>query len=244
MLCVIVGYQAYPLNGGGQYTFFAPMFESTDSTKKFDIQNIRLEGSSGDGMDFIQVITPEATLGDTYYWMTTKGADWLEKDGWYAFDQETYLCEENGNKVELTLGQGFYITVQGQSVKVITSGGVRLSELKYPLNGGGNYTIVGNATPVDLDIQQIKLEGSSGDGMDFIQVITPEATLGDTYYWMTTEGADWLEKDGWYAFDQETYLCEENDNKVEWKAGEGFYITVNNNNVKLVLPPPASTTVK
>ncbi len=210
------------------------MFESTDSTKKLDLQDIRLEGSSGDGTDFIQVITPDAQLGDKYYWMTTEGADWLDQDGWYGFDQETLLVGDR--KVELTLGQGFYITVQKTGVKVITSGAVRLTSLGYPLNGNGQYTIVGNATPVDLDIQKLKLEGASGDGMDFIQVITPDAKLGDKYYWMTTKGADWLEQDGWYEFDQETFLCEDNENAVTMKAGEGFYITVQNTGVKLMLP--------
>ncbi len=94
------------------------MFESTDSAKKFGIEDIRLEGSDGGGADFIQVITPAATLGASYYWLTVESG-WVSKDGWYEDDFSTLLCEENGNKVEFKAGEGFYITVNGDNVKLV-----------------------------------------------------------------------------------------------------------------------------
>ena len=212
----VVGYLDYNLAYG--YNFFAPVFEKVDGTD-LKLSDIAL-ADAGDGQSFIQIVTTAGALGAAYYWVspdTTGEAtwSWFDMDAWAPVD------------FDLTDGQSFYISAGTATAKAKVSGQVRDSVFSVPLAYG--YNCVGNATPTDLDIQEMKL-ANAGDGQSFIQVVTTAGALGAAYYWVSPETTgesdwSWFDMDAWAPVSGVTYL-----------AGEGFYLSCGTANGTLELP--------
>ena len=213
----MVGYLDYNLSYG--YNFFSPVFEKVDPTEDLMLSDISL-ADAGDGESFIQIITTGGLLGPAYYWFSAMNAGtaedcWFDQDAWEPVD------------FALTDGQGFYVYSATATAKAKVNGQVRNDVFSVPLAYG--YNCVGNSTPKDVDIQEMKLE-NAGDGESFIQVVTTGGLLGPAYYWFSAMNAGtaedcWFDQDAWAPIDGVTYL-----------AGEGFYLYCATANGTLKLP--------
>ncbi len=209
---------------------FTPIFESTtvvaDGTKKLNLQDLKLRGKpEGDGFKERLIILDSAGKFSTEYtWWNAEG-EWPE--GW-SLKGDADLVED----VTINMGEGFYLDVGGNDgVSLQVSGGVNLNTLSYNLPAG--YGMAGNATPVKIDLQDVKLRGKpDGDGFKERLIILDSAGKFSTEYtWWNAEG-EWPE--GW-SLKGEADLVE----GVDFEPGEGFYLDVgNNDNVSLEIKPP------
>ena len=194
------------------------MFEKVDGSDLM-LSDISL-ADAGDGQSFIQIVTPAGALGAVYSWFSAASAGTTE-DCWFD--------EDNWEPVDFTLtdGQAFYIYASTTTAKTKVNGQVRNDVYTVPLARG--YNCVGNSTPKDLDLQEMKL-ANAGDGQSFIQVVTPAGALGAVYSWFSAASAGtsedcWFDEDNWEPISGVTYL-----------AGEGFYLYCATTSGTLELP--------
>ena len=239
----IVGYaQTTPMNASG-YSFIIPTFKDVGAgTATYDLQNIKLINGYGDGgTEAIYVYDSTANLtGDYYYWGTVEdsaGDMDYAVDGWYNGSYGSELVEN----VTLPIGTGLYLNISmfSTGVKVQFAGEVYQDVVVQPLAPG--YNMIGNSTPIAINLQDIKLDGGYGDGgTEAIYVYDSTANLtGDYYYWGTIEDSagdmDYA-VDGWYNGSYGTDLVE----GVVLQPGQGLYLNISmfSTNAKIVLPNP------
>ena len=216
----IVGFQNKGLKNIN-YNLLVPSFQRIDS-EEIDIQEIKLEGGVGDQTEFIVALDADGIADDQYYWLNeSQGME----PGWY----------DNGwNPIEgvtFKQGQGFYIYEPNEvEIKIPFSGQVDMGEQKIPV--GLKYSIVGNSSARDLDLQKIKLEGGLGDQTEFIVVLDKDGIADDQYYWLNeSQGMEpgWYDN-GWNPIEDVTV-----------KAGDGLMI-YQPNEIKSFLVLPAIET--
>ncbi len=212
---LVVGYQTYELEKG--YNLYAPVFESTTETA-YNLQDIKMIGALNEGNDFVQLITTGGSLGKIYRWYDGDNSP-DGGEGWY--DGDDYVTD-----VMLTADRGFYICAYTAGVSLQTSGAVRLGKLPISLEKG--YTVIGNSSPVDIDLTDIKLIGALNEGNDFVQLITTGGSLGKKYCWYDGDNSP-DGGEGWYDGDDplESYPI---------KAGQGLYICAYTAGASLELP--------
>lgn len=204
------------------YNFIIPTFQDVGAgTATYDLQNIKLVDAAGDMTEYIVGYDDAACLsGDTYYWLTEDG--YGMPDGWY--DDSDNLIEG----VTVPLGTGFYLNCPTDGVKVQYAGQVHSGALTTVLPQVG-YNMIGNATPVTIDLQNIKLIDAAGDMSEYIVGYDDAACLsGDTYYWLTDDGYGL--PDGWY---------DDSDNLIEGvilEPGQGLYLNCPTDGVSVQLP--------
>ena len=211
----IVGYATRPINQG--FSVNTPTFvDVTSDDDTIDLQSLVVVDGVGSQGESIQVLGANGVMtGVTYYWLT---ADDIGEAGWYDDNWEKY---EN---VKLNKGDGLiFATVAGANLQ--SSGKVVIGETEVTLNAG--FTVAGNNTNRDLDLQDLKIKDGVGSQGESIQVLGSNGVMtGVTYYWLTE--AD-IGEDGWY---------DDNWEKIEGvtvKAGEAFVFAAVNG-AKLVLP--------
>ncbi len=204
------------------------MFEST--TESATVQEMKLCGNFlGDGgSEQLQLLDEEGNPGATYVYV---------KGEWLGEGAEDAWCDGGSLKpvttIELKQGKGFYIksSSKDDEIKVQTSGSVKLANTEVSLPGG--YTIVGNASPVNLDIQRFKLSGSYlGDGgSEQLQLLDEEGNPGATYVYVKGE---------WLGEGAEDAWCDGGSLKpitLSVKAGEGLYLKTGDG-VTFITPSP------
>ena len=214
------------------YNFIAPTFKDvTANTATYDLQNIKLVGANvGDGAsDYIEIWNENGAMTDTAYFYVTE-AQGYDHDGWVTeMMGDTYV-----DNVTLPLGQGFYLYVgSGNDVQVQYNGEVTKGNLTSPELPFG-YNIVGNATPVTVDLQQIQLLGANvGDGAsDYIEVWNENGAMTDTAYFYVTS-AQGYDHNGWVTeMMGDTYAT-----NVEYAPGQAFFLYVGSgDDVQVKLP--------
>ena len=214
------------------YNFIAPTFKDVAAqTATYDLQNIKLLGDNvGDGLsDYIEIWDDAGAMTDTQYFYVTE-AQGYDHDGWVTeMMGDTYVED-----VALPLGQGFYLYVSsGDDVQVqyageVVKGNLTSTELPY------GYNIVGNATPNDVDLQQIELLGENvGDGLsDYIEVWDDTGSMTDTQYFYVTDDQGY-DHDGWVTeMMGDTYAT-----GVTYVPGQAFFLYVSSgDDVQVKLP--------
>ena len=97
--------------------------------------------------------------------------------------------------------------------------------------------MVGNATPVALDLQQIKLIDAAGDGMtdDIVGYDSDACLTEEDYYWQTVDAA-WvdIQQDGWYN----GMMSDELVTGYTLQPGQGFFLYLGTEGVKVQFPAP------
>lgn len=211
------------------YQFIVPTFVDVgSSTAKYNLQGIIPIGAAGDAVsDCLEIWTDGFTDGSGYYWCTYEGGGCAEEgqDGWYIDDMRV-------TDVDLPMGTGLYANFSSEDVTIQYAGQVYQGTVKTePLNG---YSIVGNSTPVPVNLQQIIPLGAAGDGVsDCIEIWEDGFTDGSGYYWCTYDGGGCAEEgqDGWY-------LDDERVTDVTIDPGKGFYMNLSSEDVVIQLPDP------
>ena len=184
-----MGYATRDVNAG--FSVKAPTFIDIGATANdIDLQNISLIDSEGWGADQIQVLgTDGVVTDDVYYWYNANEAG--EVAGWYDINWAPI------SGVKIAQAAGMILSCSG-AVKLQTSGQVLAGKQEIPLYVG--FTVAGNNTNIDLDLQDLKLVGSEGWGADQIQVLGEDGVVTDeVYYWYNAGEAG--NDAGWYDID-------------------------------------------
>ena len=229
----IVGYLDQEMTYSMGYNFIIPTFTDVNSaTATYNLDNVQVVNGDGSGMtEAIIGYTSDATLsGDEYYWNTA--ADTFagpEEDCWV----NGVMGDQKVTSVTLPLGTGLYLYLGTEGASVRYAGQVCQDNVTTDLTLG--YNMVGNATPVALDLNAIKLTGADGSGMtEAIIGYTSDATLsGDEYYWNTA--ADTFagpEEDCWVN----GVMGDEKVTGVTIQPGQGFFLYIGTEGAKMVLP--------
>ena len=227
-----MGYQAIDIPTG--YSMYTVTFQNVTGGE-FDLTSVKLYNSANKEMDDDNSTTPTqrsrgrvqfqkidldtGNLITTSYDFTSRNGTGWRKDG---------VAVEKG-VVTFKDGEGIYINnSQGDSVKLFVSGQVALNPITTAIPNG--YSIIGNMTPVRVDVTEIKLLNSVKKEMDDDNTVSPsqrsrgrvqfqklDATTGNltaTAYDYTTKGNVGWRKDN-VAIEAKTEYLE---------PGEAIYI--------------------
>ena len=181
-----MGYATRDVNAG--FSVKAPTFIDIGATANdIDLQNLSLIDSEGWGADQIQVLgTDGVVTDDVYYWYNAAEAG--DSAGWYNDAWELIT------NVKIAQAAGVILSCSG-AVKLQTSGQVLAGKQEIPLYAG--FTVAGNNTNIDHDLQDLKLIGSEGWGADQIQVLGDDGVVTDeVYFWYNAGEAG--DDAGWY----------------------------------------------
>lgn len=208
-----------------------PTFKDiTTGTASYDLQSIKLIGAAGDGSsESIVVYDADALVtGEEYFYQTVDGYG-APKDGWY---------DDGDNEVtgvKLPLGTGLYMYLTDGSVEIQFAGEVTQSAIETEFENVG-YNMIGNGTPVPIDLQDIKLVGAVGDGSsESIVVYDADALVtGEEYFYQTEDGYG-AAVDGWYDPDDQLV------SGYTLEPGQGVYVYITNEGVKFRLPSCMNT---
>jgi len=201
----IVGFQTRDVEGG--YTLSTPVFIPVGGGD-YDLANFKLgPDAAGDGTEVIQVLDTEGLVPATYVWLNENmGMD----PGWY--DNDTWAPVT----AKIPAGNGFLMSANA-AMAITTSGEVAGQDTVVTFPAG--YSVLGNCSPVDLDIQKMTLPATAaGDGTEVIQVLDTEGLVPATYVWLNENmGQD----PGWYDNDTWAPIT------ATVKAGEAFLFSAN-----------------
>jgi len=164
------------------YSLYTPTFSDV-GTDGIDIQNIKLKNASGDETEKITTFTAAGALNASYLYLNeTVGME----PGWYNSNWEP--IEEI-----VEAGKGFLVWNTAGTAAFEVSGEVAKGPLEIPVSLG--YSIMGNSTPVEIDIQDIVLVGANGDETEKITTFTAAGALNSSYLYLNeTVGME----PGWY----------------------------------------------
>lgn len=139
-------------------------------------------------------------------------------EGW--IDPDTYALAEDS----IAPGQSILIDSSMGDVKVTFVGQVGTGSIKIDSISGFNF--VGNASPVDIDIQAITLGGDSVLALvDSIQILDDGGAVEKQFMW-----DDGTFAEGW--IDPDTYTAAE----FTLEAGKGVLIDTSMEGVEITLP--------
>ena len=218
----IVGYQDYPLAKG--YNLYSPVFESLNETMSLQELKLKGEAITGGGANFICLLDNDGVFQGSYGWWTPGDGTGAEEGCWFDGDAWSMIEETVG------AGQGFYIYSEDEGLSVQSSGSVKLTAYSKELAKG--YNLVGNCSPADLDIQNIKLVGETvtGGGANFICLLDNDGVFQGSYGWWTPGDGTGAEEGCWFDGDAWSMI----EDTVA--AGQGLYIYAEDAGLKLELP--------
>ena len=214
----IVGYQKVELQPG--FNFVAPQFTAVGGGA-IDLQSIKLDVADEDatGGDNIQILDEGGGTVAQYYWLPPE-ASGAETAGWF---------DENFDPAEVSVENGLSVLLESSDELSVTVSG-EVSPEDFTVASVAGFNFVGNASPVAIDIQDIKLgiadeEASGGDN---IQILDDGGATIAQYYWLPPE-ASGAEAAGW--FDENFDAAE-----VELAPGQGFLIEASENDISIRMP--------
>ena len=230
----IVGYQnTTPVNSSG-YNFIIPTFVDVGANEAvYDLNNIKIVGGDGSGMtEMIIGYDDEACLsGVDYYW--NSAADTImgpAEDCWVT----EVMGETKAENVKLPAGTGLYLMLGTEGATVQYAGQVSASAVVVQ-NLVPGYNMVGNASPVEIDLNDMKIIDGDGSGMtEMIIGYDDEACLsGIDYYWNSE--ADTImgpAEDCWVT----EVMGETKAEGIKLQPGEGVYLMLGTEGAKLSIP--------
>ena len=222
-----------PVNSSG-YNFIIPTFVDVGANEAtYDLSNIKIVGGYGDGMTEIIIGYDDAAClsGVDYYW--NSAADslvGLEEDCWVT----DVMGDTKAENVKLPAGTGLYLSLGTAGATIQYAGQVSDSEIIVQ-NLVAGYNMVGNATPVEIDLNDIKIVGGYGDGMTEIIIGYDDAAClsGVDYYWNSAvDSLVGLEEDCWVT----DVMGDTKAENIKLQPGEGVYLNLGTAGAKLTIP--------
>ncbi len=224
------------------------------ATKNFVISTLIPVGSDGTTMklgdikanshfvfagDDIIIFDGFTKVARAYYLdATTAGKNNMD-EGWYDADKADdgdYVCI---NSMLLPYGSGFIFNRSNEKAALVFSGEVNLAPTE--IIGGSSKNYVGNCTPVDIKLGEIKVNSKFQFAGDDIIVFDGFTKVARAYYLdATTAGKNDMDE-GWYDADKADdgdYVCI--NNTVVAKAGDGFLFNRANDGAAVILPTPVN----
>ena len=230
----VVGYMdTTPVNSSG-YNFIIPTFVDVGANEAtYDLNNIKIVGGDGSGMtEMIIGYDEDACLsGVDFYWNTA--ADTLmgpAEDCWVT----EMMGDTKATDVKLPAGSGLYLMLGTDGAKVQYAGQVSDSAIVIKDLVAG-YNMVGNATPVEIDLNDMKIVDGDGSGMtEMIIGYDADACLsGVDYYWNSaTDTLMGPAEDCWVT----EMMGDTKAENVKLQPGEGVYLMLGTEGAKLTIP--------
>ena len=194
----IVGYQQVALPASGEFALLTPTFKDVGGAATIDlteIQVVKPGEASFTSKKKVAVQKMDLTTGalTAVYQYTTAGNKWTSQTGDVVAGDVTFsageaMCVKNGDPAGAALAFQF-------------SGAVELNPVSLNV-APNNYTLVGNFTPVAVDLMAIVPKGENGGDLGTskkkIAVQKMDATTGalGTVYQYTTAGNKWTSQSG------------------------------------------------
>ena len=214
----VVGYQTKTTSSG--FNFVAPTFKNVSSSK-INIQEISISGDNiTEWVDNIQILDEGGATVSQYMWLNAFSMG--EKAGWYDLEKNEYAS------ATLNPGDSILIETLNEGALITFSGAVADSVITLTSVCGFNF--VGNATPVSINIQDVKISGDNlTEWVDNIQILDEGGATVKQYMWLNAFSMG--EKAGWYDLEKNEYVNE----TIE--AGQGFLLETTNADVTITIPP-------
>lgn len=209
-------------------------FQNIGAEGTLSLQDIKVDGYSEEGVDWIKIYDPATSLYETVYYYGEA------MEGVYADDSyETLVGTGWGDTdqivVDIDIPAGTGVWTQSETGGTLIVAGEVTSEntVSVPVN---TMTLVANPLPMAVSVQDIKVDGYSEEGADWIKIYDPETSLYETiyYYGEAMEGVyaddsyETLVGPGWGDTDQIVV-----DRTIE--VGQGFWTQAENGGI-LVFP--------
>ena len=159
-----------------------PCFETVGGGN-YAIDSLVLEGVN-DGDATFQVVNADGSWGTQGFWFNAWGTF---PAGWFEDSLGTIPAN-----VSLTPGQAVFFYTTAEGGKALSAGQVSGS-ITSNLETG--YSMIGNASPVTISIDEITLEGVN-DGDATVQVVNADGSWGTQGFWFNAYGdfpAGWFE---------------------------------------------------
>ena len=205
----VVGYQNNAIAKG--YSMVSPSFVNVDGND-YNIDNLLLTGVD-DRNATVQVVNADGSWGTQGFWFNefVDGED-VYPAGWFLADGETPA------NITLKPGESVFFYTTATAGKAQSSGQVA-TDITVNLKTG--YSMIGNATPLDMPIDNLTLTGVD-DRNATVQVVNADGSWGPQGFWFNefVDGED-VYPAGWFLADGETPA------NITLKAGESvfFYTT-------------------
>ena len=187
----------------------------------YSVQYIKPVGENvADWCHYISLMNTDGSSGDTYVYLTADGAPDGKTAGWYdSNDGETFV------KHLFDAAEAFIFNSDVDGVGLQTSGLVNLEVIKVSVASGN--TAIANPRAMDLNVQDIVMTGENvADWCHYISLMNADGSSGDTYVYLTADGAPDGKTAGWYdSNDGETFI------KNTFAPGEGFIFNSDVDNV-------------
>ena len=200
----VVGYQTKTLDAG--FSLSTPTFLDVGQTS-MDLQNFKLgPNAAGDGTEVIQFLNEGGQNTEIWVWLN---ANMGMEEGWYDINTWEPITQS------IVPAVGYLMNVSAP-VDMLVAGQVKTDKTTVTIPAG--FSVFGNNTPVDVDIQSIKLgEAALGDGTEVIQFLDDGGQNTEIWIWLN---ANMGMEEGWY--DINTWQ------PIEYtvKAGEAFLMNV------------------
>ena len=212
----IVGYQMTDSVAG--FNFYSPMFKpvGADAVK---IQAIKLVEGATAWADNIQVLDEGgATIAQYYY--ATADESGLDDDGW--------MTPEGDALADVTLAAGQSVIVETSDVAVIQNAG-EVARVASDITGVAGFNFVGNSSPANISIQQVKLGEGATSWADNIQILDEGGATVAQYYYAAAEESG-LDSDGWMTPEGDALA------EITLKPGQGIIVETAEAGVKITLP--------
>ena len=198
----------------------------TVSGEGYDLTKIVVNGSEGMGDVVAQTISSAGLWNGEYYYLTDAGAG--VPDGWYKDGVGEAAVEEG--EVVLAPGAAFSLYSDYNPLALNVAGEVKQGA--YTVEFAQGNGMVGNGTPVEVDLTAITVEGSEGMGDVIAQTISAEGLWDGEYYYLTEDGAG--VPTGWYKDGVGEVAVEEGE--VILAPGAAFSLYSDYNALTITLP--------
>ena len=190
------------MDDAGGSVIVTPQFLGFEAGGVIDLQSIKCNEEAEDLVTLMTLDNLGGTV-DTYFWSTYKGNFcWLDGD-----------TMKPAEGVAFEPGQAFWVQSDDAGLIFQSAGQVNTSDIVVELDDDGGSIIAGNATPVEIDIQDVYCEEEAEDLVTLMTLDNLGGTV-DTYFWSSYKGNYcWLDGD--------TMKPAEN---VKFAPGQAFWI--------------------
>ena len=256
----IVGYQQLDTETSGKAVMTVPTFLGVGNAEGCTLADLRVTGypdaewdedmeetvpgTGCTGMQFgLQLLNANGTTKIGYFWIDDGNP--AHPAGWYA-DGQCAPIAGGAASVKFTAGDGAWIF--GSNLKLVPAGEVITKDVICKTLASGMAVAIGNATPVDLTLDELSVTGypdaewdedmeetvpgTGCTGMQFgAQFLYPNGTTKVGYFWI--DDGNPAHPAGWYA-DGQCAPIPDGPSSVDVPAGQGLWVF--GSTFKLVVP--------
>ena len=189
----------------------------------YAIDNFVVEGVD-DGDATVQVVNADGSWSTQGFWLNEYiDGDTVYPAGWFTDASGAYSAEIN-----LKPGQAVFFNTGSSTAKAMSAGQVP-GVITIDLDRG--YSMIGNASPVAVAIDEITLQGVD-DGDATVQVVNPDGSWGTQGFWLNEYvDGDTIYPAGWFTDASGAYPAE-----ITLQPGQSVFFNTGATGAKATIP--------